>query len=215
MIFKSPEDPIHSYFEGLAENDMQKVRQTFAIDEMSESFNFALYTERVGVLMPSGSLAPSEYPLYVEANRMQLSAEMTNRMKFFAYSLLSIEEVGDSVPIKIDPERTKSFMEAVDPAKLSALELQRIELANKKVMSTTNYLENAAVIARMFGADESTERVALFVFEAKYYYVGFTLLRYADTWKISRQASAIAGTNPLGVALETTPEEFETLSNGN
>jgi hypothetical protein len=214
VVFKTPEDAITSYFEGITENNLQKILQTLAINEMSENFNFDLYTERVGAFIPAVSLAPSAYPLYVESNKMQLSGEMVNRIKFFAYSLLSTEQVGEGVPIRTNPDGTKRFMEDVDPGKLSSLEIKSIDLANKKIMSTSQYLENAAVIAKIFGADESTERVALFLFEEKYYYVGFTLLRYGETWKISRQTSAIAGTNALGIVHSTTPEEFETIISG-
>lgn len=214
VVFKTPEDTITSYFEAIAENNSQKILQSLAINEMSENFHFDLYTERVGIFIPTLSLAPSEYPLYVEANKMKLSGELMDQMKFFAYSLLSTEPVDESVPIKLDPERIKSFMEDVDPGRLSSLEIKSIDLANKKTMNTTQYLENAAVIARVFGADESTERVALFLFEEKYYYVGFTLLRYGESWKISRQNSAMAGTNALGIAHSTTPEEFETMISG-
>jgi hypothetical protein len=213
-VFKTPEDIITSYFEGIAENNLQKILQTLAINEMSENFHFDLYTERVGAFIPTLSLAPSEYPLYVEANKMKLSGELMDQMKFFTYSLLSNEPVSEATPIRLDPERTKSFVENVDPGRLSSLSIKSIDLANQKTMSTTRYLENAAAIARVFGADESTERVALFLFEEKYYYVGFTLLRYGESWKISRQTSAMAATNALGVAHSTTPEEFETMISG-
>jgi hypothetical protein len=213
-IFKTPEDTITSYLEGVAENNLQKILQSLAVNEMSENFHFDLYTERVGIFIPSLSLAPSEYPLYVEANKMKLSGELMGQMKFFVYSLLSTEPVGESAPIQLDPERIKGFIENVDPAKLSSLKIQKIDLANKTTMSTPQYLENAAMIARVFGAEESTERVALFLFEEKYYYVGFTLLRYGESWKISRLTSAMADTNALGIAHSTTPEEFETMIGG-
>ena len=214
VSFKSPEDTINAYMQGIAENNIQKILQTLAIDEMSEHFDFELYTERVGIFIPTTSLAPSEYPLYVESNKRQLSADMLHQMNFLAYSLLSSEPVGEGTAIQIDPERTRNFVEAVDPGRLSSLDIQRIDPANKLVMETTPYLESAAALARIFGADESTERVALLLFEENYYYAGFTLLRYGETWKISRQASAIADTNPMGAANRTTPGEYETMISG-
>ena len=69
-------------------------------------------------------------------------------------------------------------------------------------MNDARYLENAARLASIYGADESTERVALFSFEGNYYYLGFTLLRYGDNWKISSQTSPLAGTSALGTASE-------------
>ncbi len=66
VSFKTPEEAIQSYFEGLAKADTQKILQACAIDEMSEKFDFGLYSEMLGgVLMPVQSLSPSNDPFYV------------------------------------------------------------------------------------------------------------------------------------------------------
>jgi hypothetical protein len=215
MVFKTPEEAITYYFEGLAQADARKILQACAINEMSEKFKFDRYTERLRALMPAFSQAPADYPLYVEANKLQLSSQILNRIKIFAYSLLSKEEVADGKVILMDDtERINNFMKDVDPKKLTRVELKKIDLPNKSLMSNAKYLENAAKLAGSYGADESTERVALFSFEGNDYYLGFTLLRYGDNWKISGQTSPLASTNTLGAPQRTTAEEFERLING-
>ncbi len=217
QVFNTPEEAITYYFEGLVEADAGKILQACAIDEMSEKFRFDLYTERLSSFTPFISPAPSDYPMFVEMNKTQQSAQVFNRVKIFTYSLLSSEEVGEGKTIYIDlesdTERISNFMQDVNPQRLAQLEVKKIELPDETLMNTDRYLENAAKLASLFGADESTERVALFSFKQNYYYVGFTLLRYGENWKISEQVSRLGNTNPLGAAERTTVEEFESMIN--
>jgi hypothetical protein len=212
-VFKTPEEAITSYLEGVAQGNMRKISQACAITEMSEKFKFDLYTEWLGgVFLPVQSLSPTDYPFYVETNKMQLSSQIVSRVKIFTYSLLSGEKVDDgSVITNMDTERINSFMKDVDPKRLYGLEVRKIGLPNKTLMSNAKYLENTAKIALIYGADESTERVALFTFEQNYYYLGFTLLRYGENWKISSPTSALANSNILGAPQKTTVEEFESM----
>ncbi len=201
VVFKTPEEAITSYLEGVAQNDVHKILQACAINEMAEKFKFDLYTEWLQALLPVQSLSPTDYPLYVEANKMQLSSQILSRVKIFAYSLLSSEKVADgSMIFMTDTERINSFMKDVDPKRLSSLQIMKIVLPDEKLMNDATYLKNAAKIALIYGADESTERVAVFSFEQNYYGLGFTLLRYGENWKISNQVSNLAGTNVLGAA---------------
>ena len=218
VAFKTPEEAITHYFEGVAQSDIHKIAQACAIDEMSEKFKFDQYTERLRAFLPVQSQSPAEYPFYVEINKMQLSSQIFNRVKMFAYSLLSSEKVDEGATIVLDAEATErisQFIKDVDPKGLAQLELKTIGLPNKKLMNDARYLENAAKLASIYGADESTERVALFSFEGNYYYLGFTLLRYGDNWKISSQTSPLAGTSALGTPQKTTVEEFESMINSN
>jgi hypothetical protein len=218
LAFKTPEEAITSYLEGVAQSDIHKIAQACAIDEMSEKFKFDQYTERLRAFLPVQSQSPAEYPFYVEMNKMQLSSQIFNRVKMFAYSLLSSEKVDEGATIVLDTgatERIGQFIKDVDPKRLAQLELKKIDLPNKNLMNSTRYLENAAKFASIYGADESTDRVALFSFEGNYYYLGFSLLRYGDNWKISSQTSPLAGTSALGTPQKTTVEEFERMINSN
>jgi len=218
VAFKTPEEAITHYFEGVAQGDIQKITQACAIDEMSEKFKFEQSTERLRVFLPVESESPAEYPLYVEINKTQLSSQIFSRVKMFAYSLLSSENVAEGAAIQLDAggtERMSQFTRDVDPRGLAQLELKKIGLPDKKIMNDSRYLANAAELASIYGADESTERVALFSFKGNYYYLGFTLLRYGDNWKISSQTSPLAGISSLGTPQKTTVEEFERMTSSN
>jgi hypothetical protein len=215
-VFKTPEDAINAYMQGVAQADANKILQACAINEMSEKFRFDLYTERLKALMPSQSQAPANSPFYVEINKMQLSGQILARVKVLAYGLLSSEKVDDaSVIVITDTARINKFMQDVDPKKLANLKVEKISPPNKTLMSSASYQNNATQNALAYGADESTERVVLFSFAQNYYYVGFTLLRYGDSWKISSPTSALANTNALGAPTKTTVEKFDSMINGN
>lgn len=50
VAFKTPEEAITSYLEGVTQGDLSKIMRASAIDEMSEHFNFDVYIEWVQYL---------------------------------------------------------------------------------------------------------------------------------------------------------------------
>lgn len=50
--------------------------------------------------------------------------------------------------------------------------------------------------AKCFGAQDGTERLALYKLNGEYYYSGFHLLKYKKSWKIDGLYSSLAGTSP-------------------
>jgi hypothetical protein len=212
VTLKTPEEAVTHYLGGVAQGDVRKILQACAVNEMGGNFKFAYHAERLSAMTPT-YLSPAEYPFYAEINKAHLASQILSQVKHLAYSLLSDEEMEGSI-IQADAERVGRFVKDVDPQRLSKLEIKRISPPNQKVMSDPKYQENAAKIASTFAADESTERVALFSFEQKYYYLGFTLIRYGASWKIANQVSQLAGTSAFGTARQTTEEEFERLTSG-
>ena len=215
VTFKTPEDTIKYYFDGVEQNNLNKILQACAINEMAEKFNFASQVERLGgVMSPGQFLSPTDYTFYSEINKVTESSQILHQVKFFAYGLLSSEKVGDSsLILNMDPQRVNKFIKDVDPRTLSTIEIKKISLPNQTLMNDPKYIENAKKSAILYGADESTERVALFSFEQSYYYIGFTLLRYGENWKISSQSSPLANTNVLGTPIKITVEGFDSMNN--
>ncbi|MFN8444415.1 MAG: hypothetical protein U0175_26765 [Caldilineaceae bacterium] len=212
-LYSTPDEAVTAYFAALSQADPTKLLQASAVEEMSERFDFAASIDRLQAFLPTQSLAPTADPFYVELNKIQLSSQILNQVKMFSYSLLSQEAVDKGSPIiQMGAERVAQFQHDVDPSRLAAIQVERIDLPNKAIMQESKYLENAAKIARIYGADEMTERVVLFSFEEKEYLLGFTLLRYGETWKISSATSPLAGTSATGVAQPTTLEEFESMT---
>ena len=215
-VFKTPEDAIHFYMEGVAQSDIQKIIQACAINEMSEKFNFKLYVDRLGgVFLPFQSMAPTDYAINVETNKIQKEAEILNSVRYFTYRLLANDIVADSSSMMshLDTTKVNSFITEVDPKRLTDIKILEIALPDKTLMSDPKYRETAAKNALIYGADEQTERVALFSFEQNYYYVGFTLFRYGEGWKISALTSSMANIDPLAAVKKTTVDEFDSMIN--
>lgn len=216
VSFKTPEETITFYLEALAEGDAAGLLQACAVDEMSEQFRFDLYLDRLQVLTIQAP-APSDYPFYADLNHAQFTAQLMGQARNLAYGLLTTERElleGRSV-VSIDAERTKRFIDEVDPARLAGLQVVEIGIPRPDVASSPRNLENWDTIARIYGADELTERVVLLRLEGAYAYVGFTLLRYGESWKISNNVSTLGNTSALGVPVPTSEEEFQQMIGSN
>ncbi len=214
VTFKTPEDAITFYMEGLAQADFGKVMQACAINERSQNFRFDLLYQRLNSYQPAIFLAPPNHPFNVELNKAQLTAQIAFQMKLFEFSLLSSETM-DLRPIyNMDSDRVNKFINDVNSTRLAGIEVQKIGIPNQKNMNTDTYRASSAKNASSYGADEATERVALFSFEQHYYYIGFTLMRYGDNWKVISQSSPIAGTPAEGTPQKTTPDDFDKLVSG-
>lgn len=87
-----------------------------------------------------------------------------------------------------------------------------IRLPRPDLYRETRTVELNARWASEHGADEHTDRVALFTFEGASYAVGFSLLRYGDEWLIMSQFSPFADLSPYGGAQRMTADEFEELT---
>ncbi len=212
VTFSTPEDAIRYFFDGIAEGDFSKILQACAIDEISENFRLDLSVERLRAFMPYIEYAPSDNSLYVDINKTAVASRIAGQVKIFAYSLLSTQIVDYAQTSRMDVDTAVSFMNEVDPSRLVTLEVKEIGLPNQESMNSARYQDNAIKMAHVYGADDSTERVALFTFEGNSYMLGFTLLRYGENWKISNASSPIAGTNSLGIPAKITAEEFEAMT---
>lgn len=212
--YATPESTISEYLAGVASQDIERILSAAAIDETSEGFDFASTVDRMGAFIPFAMLAPSEFPFYVDINRVKQRDNILRQVQVLAYALLSGEEI-DGRPIRpVDAFWVASFVLRVDPARLADIEVVDIQPSDPTFMADPRYLELTNENARQMGADEMTERVVLFSFDGELYDLGFTLLRYGDEWKISRQSSALSGIDPLGTARPTTLEEFELQTSG-
>lgn len=217
--FKTPEDAITSYLEGVVESDVDKILQACAIDEMSENFQFDDWVEWLRGLLLQDTLSPVDYPLYVEINRVQQTYRILQPVRNLVYSLLAseVQESGLAF-IEMDGRDATHFVKDVDPERLRSLEVEEIDVPAPEQMGSDRYQENAEELASIYGADEMTERVVLVSFEDEYYVLGFTLLRYGKSWKISAQysalGSAMGGIGGTGIAEPITEDEFESLTDG-
>jgi hypothetical protein len=207
----TPEDAVRAYMAGVTGADLVSILEATAIDEVAEGFRFDLQVDRFQAFVPF-SLAPAAYPLYVDVNRALRTEQVARQVLNLSYSLLSSQTIDGNVIAPADQAWAEDFTREVDPSRLATLTVVEIGIANEAAMQGERYQQNAELQARSYGADELTERVALFYFEGELYYVGFTLVRYGDGWKVFDQTAPMAGTTALGTAIPTTLEDWEALT---
>lgn len=210
----TPESAVAAYVAGIAAGDADAILAASAIDEMAAGFDFQAFSERIGALALATSLAPSEYPLFRDANRHQQAMWILGQVRALVYGLLSGEEIDGRLIAPVDAERIAAFVAAVDPARLAGMTVLDVRGIDLELTTGERYLENIARMAAVYGADELTERLALIELDGSTYGLGFTLLRYGDTWKVSSQVSVLGGTSVFGNAEPMTRGEFEARTGG-
>ncbi len=150
----TPEDAVRDYLAGVAQADVSKILDASAIDEMSAGFRFDLLADRLKAMNLTGSLAPAEYPMFVDMNRAQQAATVLGQVRSLVYSLLSSEQVDGSIIVPADKARADAFIKQVDPSRLSGLAVADIRFPTPRVEHDPTYLANRAKQAAMYGADE-------------------------------------------------------------
>lgn len=204
----SPESAVAAYVAGIAAGDPDAILAASAVEEMATGFDFSASTERLRAMTLLTSLAPSEYPLFQESNRYQQASTILSQVRNLVYGLLSGEEIDGRTIAPVDAERIAAFVAAVDPARLAGIRVLDVRGPEPELATDERYLETITRMAAVYGADELTERLALIELDGSTYGLGFTLLRYGDTWKVSGQQSVLGGTTVFGTAEPMTREEF-------
>lgn len=207
--FSKPEDVISHFVGALSENDLQKALQACAVEEYGDGYDFAGMLDRMKALMPIQQMAPSEYGLFAQMNKITAMATLVNQMKMMVYSFF-VPEVKEGKPMYVggSADDAKKFAEAVDPGKLKNLKIVRIDPPRQDILNSEKNVENFTKMAVLYGAQEMTERIVLYELDGKMYLGGFGLLRYADGWKIQRLNSNLAGLSAMGTVEETTMDAY-------
>ena len=209
--FTTPEAAIEHFVNAIKNNDVKGALETCAIDESSEGYDFIGTANRLKVLMPTINLAPSNYKMYIDINKLIQAASIGNQIKLFVYSFFTTEGLdGKPVVITSDNQAT-DFVSAVDPQGLSKLILKEVGIPDKSIMYSEKNIENFNKHAQLYGADEQTERVVLYELNGEYYCGGFQIMRYKNNWKIISLYSNLAGQSPYGTVTKITQVEFEQI----
>jgi hypothetical protein len=213
--FATPQAALEHVTQSLAANDVAAALQAFAINAQAEKRDFTAMSERLGVIQMFQSPSPSEYPMYVELNRLTFVSRYASQIKLFTYSLLlqTTETFEDfdpylTLPIQSEPDLVREFVRVSDPEKLRGLSIDKLF---RITATSEKMLENWQAQARPVGANEITEFVVLYRLGNNVYFGGARMLRYGESWKLDGLNSVVAGTEAGGNAVLTTQEDFEVL----
>jgi hypothetical protein len=204
---------VRQYLAGVAANDADKVFDACAIDEAATRFQFDLQAERLQAIMPSTFLLPSGYQFYAGLNRYGQAYQIFYELRGLAYSLLTSQPV-DQFTSPVTADQAQQLVKDLDPSQLAGLTVVSVKFPIARYATDAHTLSNFAAEAKVYGADELTERLALFQLNGQYYDVGFTLVRYGSDWKVLNQLSTLAATPTTGAAQQTTPGDFAATTGG-
>jgi hypothetical protein len=207
---KTPEGAIAAYVDGVARRDFKAVIAATAIERMSRNFDFVAYIDRLKALGPTMP-APASDPFLVAINEAGFEAQIAFQVKFLTYGLMTTSEVLQGKMVMMDAAKAGDFATVVRADRLAGLKLLKVGIPNPVILNSERYQVNAARMARVYGAETSTERLALLSFEGLHFVIGFELLNYGDNWAIRSQSSAIAGISSMGSPERVTPEKFEAM----
>jgi hypothetical protein len=206
----TPEEAVEAYLGGVRAADLSAIESTIAAPEVAAHLDFVALVDRLGSWNPT-MMGPSAGPLFTDINALHQTALVIGQTRFLLYSLLTDIEF-ENMTLQADAAWAAEFTAALDTSRLAGLEVVDVRFPQADLVDDERVGESFAALAAVWGADELTERIALVSFEDASYAVGFTLLRYGSQWRISSQTSALAGLPVLGIAVPTTPEDFDALT---
>jgi hypothetical protein len=203
--FATPEAAVHHFVEHLAADDIDDAMQAFQIEDMLAAFDAAAHVRS------DRGAALSDHRIMVGAAKISVMAKFAHETRQFVYGLLL------AVPqayllTKASDESVQRFIRDVNPARLQAVRIVRIDRPAPSAMNSAEAVALAKRRAARYGAEDSTERIALFQLDGAYYAGGFSLLKSSDTWRISELESVYAGIGHRDYPIrKITVAEYEEL----
>jgi len=184
--FATPEAAVKHFVEHLAADDIDGAMQAYQIDDVVAAFDAA-----ARVRSDSGA-ALSDHRIMVGAAKISVMAKFARETRQFVYGLLLAGPKPHTLT-KASDESIQRFIRDVDPARLQAVRIVRVDQPKPTAMNSADGVALAKRRAARQAAEDSTERIALFELDGTYYAGGFSLLKSSDTWRISELESVFAG----------------------
>lgn len=206
--YKTPEEAITAYINGVARHDFDAVMSTTSIDQESKNLDFTAFVLRLGTFAPAVNM-PSSDPFFVAVNKSLGQAILARQIQFLVYGLMTQNDVIHGLMVRMTAEQLNDFINVVQARRLEGLKIVKFGIPNPEMFNSVNTQANWARIAKIYAADAHTERLVLLSFEGLYFIAGFALNRYGDNWAISSQTSGLAGGGRDGIPQRVTPDEFE------
>lgn len=195
----TPEGAVRIYLEAFKARDLESLMSVSAANPIAEQVDFTAYVERLRAWLPFQAPAPATDPFLVDLNRVQQLSQLLGQTRMLTYGLLTDAQLDGSTVAPVDADWAASFMSQLDLTRLDGLEIDSVVEPDPELMAGERYREVMAKQATVYGADEMTERVATVSLEGRDWLIGFTLMRFGDTWHVSSQTSAIGGMPATGV----------------
>lgn len=193
--FDTPEEAVLNYVAGLRDLDLAKILRSFAIETLAEKETLKNKLMRITaynpMLLPQ---FPDDNGLLRAVNAELMKNDIVTRLSrsLFIYLHPDQEEtLGMSVPLT-DEAAVDAFIAGYDLSALEAfrsIDLDKVEFVDPDLLTEGKYsaefnqntLERLRVV---YGADEITDRAAVFTVGDEQYIVMPGLVKYGDRWFI-------------------------------
>jgi hypothetical protein len=207
--FETPEAAINHFVSRLAANDLAGAFEACAVNE-ADRFDFKAMAQRLNAIALYTSLAPSQSPLLGQVNRITMLYRLANQVKFMIYSLLTDIPIDGKMIMNPDEQMLDSFIKNADSRKLAGLTVVKIRLPISEEIYNSERAKKVFVEqARLYGADDSAERVVLYRLNGSLFGGGVHLLRYGKYWRIDSLNSSLAGIPVLGNVARINEEQLD------
>ena len=190
--FKTPEQAIEHFFEGIKENDMEKALQACSIYEYGEQYDFNASIERYTMISPT-SYAPTDYDLYADYNIIKRKNMWANRILSICYALSDDNEIAkqinEGLSVKIESDNDiEQFVEDVNPDNMKDLEIIRVDVCCPDLQAGDIVERNVKMLNKIISADERKEYSVLFSCDGETYATAVTLCKFDNCWKLEDPA---------------------------
>ncbi len=207
QYFDSPLETAKFFTEAMSEKDFDKAMSAFAIYEKAENYNWIMKTMRSMSWYPLAT-PPAELGTISIGERI---GEVSQQLKFIVFSLTELRDMLTDVKMRLLEdgylEQNVSITdveESIINVNLSDLEL--VYFGTPVPALRYNNVRNFAMYAKIYGALEYRDYVAIYKYNNQYYIGGYMMARYEKGWQIESINSIIEGTDQNG-KLDTLEEQ--------
>jgi hypothetical protein len=177
--FKTPEDALKCFVDGIQKNDFLASTKAFAIYEVPEHMDYKAYADWLQVTYMTSGPLPEQYK---GLNTAMMLDRAENCYKSAVLCLCGIDP--SQMIVQKSADDTANFISAVSPDKLTGTALAAQNMADTLSADLKNkHLENIAKEAKVYGADECRAYVVeLAANGLKADCDTFLMLKYGDNW---------------------------------
>jgi hypothetical protein len=209
--FETPEAAIRHFTERLAANDLMGAFEACAINE-ADKFDFIAYSRWINAMLLIQSDAPSQSPVFAQINCVKKMSFLAQQVKIMMYSILTDEKIDGKTIFQPGDDRIEQFAKNADSRRLAGLKVVKIELPiSAEILNSERARTYALREAKIYGADDMTEKIVVYQLGPNYFVGGMHLLKYGKYWRIVSLNSTYANMSVVGNVVRIPPEELDKI----
>jgi hypothetical protein len=202
IFFDTKEECILSFFQTLTDGDMTKIYQHYALNAKTEGYAAKEKYEQAGGIYLRGMPFPAYTELYDEMGYIFYLGEANNNLNNFIYSI-QLSKTSSDLFINRDSLPFDQYEWYIDEYEEVAYNDFLKEFNVKRIYSYDYIGETETIFierAEPYGFDAFVECVALFEYDDRNYYLGFTLLELNNQYAIYDHLGYYSGVDSYGYA---------------